>query len=75
MSLEVPVAIALALIVGLVALGLERIVCHVLRKRNERNEIKEHIAALGFITETLGGAMVELVERVEKLESERDTEE
>ena len=74
MSLVVP-AIALALIVGLTALGLDRIVCHVLRKRRERNEIKEHIAILGFITETLGEAMVELVERVEKLEDERDTEE
>lgn len=68
-------AIAVSLIAGLAILGVDRIVCHVLRKRHERNEIKEHIAILGFITETLGGAMVELVERVEKLEAERDTEE
>lgn len=68
-------AIAVASIIGLAALGVDRIVCHVLRKRNERNEVKEHIAILGFITETLGGAMVELVERVEKLEAERDAEE
>ena len=74
MSLVVP-AIAVALIIGLAALGVDRIVCHVLRKRHERNEVKEHIAILGFITESLGEAMVDLVERVEKLEAERDTEE
>lgn len=74
MSLVVRV-IEVSLIAGLAILGVDRIVCHVLRKRHERNEIKEHIAILGFITETLGGAMVELVERVEKLEAERDTEE
>jgi hypothetical protein len=74
MSLVVP-AIAVALIIGLAALGVDRIVCHVLRKRHERNEVKEHIAILGFIAESLGEAMVELVERVEKLEAERDTEE
>lgn len=68
-------AIAVSLIAGLAILGVNRIVCHVIRKRRERNEIKEHIAILGFITETLGGAMVELVERVEKLEAERDAEE
>lgn len=74
MSLVVP-AIAVALIIGLAALGVDRIVCHVLRKRHERNEVKEHIAILGFIAESLGEAMVDLVERVEKLEAERDTEE
>lgn len=68
-------AIAVASIIGLAALGLDRIVCHVIRKRHERNEAKEHIAILGFITESLGEAMVDLVERVEKLEAERDTEE
>lgn len=74
MSLVVP-GIAVALIMGLAVLGVDRVVCHVLRKRNERNEVKEHIAILGFIAETLGEAMVDLVERVEKLEAERDTEE
>ena len=62
------IATIVALIL-LAAVGLDRIVCHVIRRKQDRSKIKRSIAILGETSTDLAEGMLELLERVEKLES------
>ena len=62
------IATIVALIL-LAAVGLDRIVCHVIRRKQDRDKIERSIAILGQTSTDLAEGMLELLERVEKLES------
>lgn len=61
------IAIVVALIL-LAAVGLDRIVCHVIRRKQDRTKIERSIAILGQTSTDLAEGMIEIVERIEKLE-------
>ena len=62
------IATVVALIL-LAAVGLDRIVCHVIKRKQYRTKIERSIAILGQTSTDLAEGMLELLERVEKLES------
>ena len=62
------IATIVALIL-LAAVGLDRIVCHVIRRKQYRDKIERSICILGQTSADLAEGMLELLERVEKLES------
>ena len=62
------IATIVALIL-LAAVGLDRIVCHVIKRKQDQTKIKRSIAILGETSTDLAEGMIELLERVEKLES------
>ena len=62
------IATIVALIL-LAAVGLDRIVCHVIRRKQERTKIERSIAILGQTSTDLAEGMLELLERVEALEN------
>ena len=62
------IATIVALIL-LAAVGLDRIVCHVIRRKQYRDKIERSIAILGQTSTDRAEGMLELLERVEKLES------
>ena len=61
------IATIVALIL-LAAVGLDRIVCHVIRRKQDRDKIERSIAILGQTSTDLAEGMIELLERIEKLE-------
>lgn len=65
------IAIIVALIL-LAAVGLDRIVCHVIRRKQERSKIERSIAILGQTSTDLAEGMIELLERVEALENKSE---
>ena len=62
------IATIVALIL-LAAVGLDRIVCHVIRRKQDRDKIERSIAILGQTSTDLAEGMLELLERVEALEN------
>lgn len=62
------IATIVALIL-LAAVGLDRIVCHVIRRKQDRDNIERSIAILGQTSTDLAEGMLELLERVEDLEN------
>lgn len=62
------IATIVALIL-LAAVGLDRIVCHVIKRKQDQTKIKRSIAILGETSTDLAEGMLDLLERVEKLES------
>ena len=62
------IATIVALIL-LAAVGLDRIVCHVIRRKQDRDKIERSIAILGQTSADLAEGMIEIVERVEALEN------
>ena len=61
------IATIVALIL-LAAVGLDRIVCHVIRHKQDRSKFERSIAILGQTSTDLAEGMIEIVERIEKLE-------
>lgn len=62
------IATIVALIL-LAAVGLDRIVCHVIRRKQDQTKIKRSIAILGETSTDLAEGMLELLERVEAIEN------
>lgn len=62
------IATIVALIL-LAAVGLDRIVCHVIRRKQDRLKIERSIAILGQTSTDLAEGMIELLERVEAIEN------
>ena len=65
----------IATIVALIllsAVGLDRIVCHVIRRKQDRTKIERSIAILGQTSTDLAEGMLELLERVEALENKSE---
>lgn len=62
------IATIVALIL-LAAVVLDRIVCHVIRRKQDRDKIERSIAILGQTSTDLAEGMLELLERVEALEN------
>lgn len=62
------IATIVALIL-LAAVGLDRIVCHVIKRKQDQTKIKRSIAILGETSTDLAEGMLELLERVEALEN------
>lgn len=65
------IATIVALIL-LAAVGLDRIVCHVIRRKQDRTKIERSIAILGQSSADLAEGMIEIVERVEALENKSE---
>lgn len=65
------IATIVALIL-LAAVGLDRIVCHVIRRKQDQTKIKRSIAILGETSTDLAEGMLELLERVEALENKSE---
>lgn len=61
------IATIVALIL-LAAVGLDRIVCHVIRRKQYRDKVERSIVILGQTSADLAEGMIEIVERIEKLE-------
>lgn len=61
------IATVVALIL-LAAVGLDRIVCHVIRRKQYRDKVERSIVILGQTSADLAEGMIEIVERIEKLE-------
>lgn len=62
------IATIVALIL-LAAVGLDRIVCHVIRRKQYRDWVERSIDILGKTSADLAEGMIEIVERVEALEN------
>lgn len=62
------IATIVALIL-LAAVGLDRIVCHVIRRKQYRDKVERSIVILGQTSADLAEGMLELLERVEALEN------
>ncbi len=62
------IATIVALIL-LAAVGLDRIVCHVIKRKQDQTKIKRSIAILGETSTDLAEGMLELLERVEAIEN------
>lgn len=62
------IATIVALIL-LAAVGLNRIVCHVIRRKQYHTKIERSIEILGKTSADLAEGMIEIVERVEALEN------
>lgn len=62
------IATIVALIL-LAAVGLDRIVCHVIRRKQYRDWVERSIEILGKTSADLAEGMIEIVERVEALEN------
>lgn len=65
------IATIVALIL-LAAVGLDRIVCHVIRRKQDRDKIERSIAILGQTSTDLAEGMLELLECVEALENKSE---
>lgn len=65
------IATVVALIL-MAAVGLDRIVCHVIRRKQDRSKIERSIAILGQTSTDLAEGMIELLERVEALENKSE---
>ena len=62
------IATIVALIL-LAAVGLDRIVCHVIRRKQDLDKVERSIVILGQTSADLAEGMIEIVERVEALEN------
>lgn len=62
------IATIVALIL-LAAVGLDRLVCHVIRRKQYRDWVGRSIEILGKTSADLAEGMIEIVERVEALEN------
>lgn len=62
------IATIVALIL-LAAVGLDRIVCHVIRRKQYRDWVDRSIEILGNTSADLAEGMIEIVERVEDMEN------
>lgn len=62
------IATIVALIL-LAAVGLDRIVCHVIKRKQDRDKVERSIVILGQTSADLAEGMIEIVERVEALEN------
>lgn len=62
------IATIVALIL-LAAVGLDRIVCHVIKRKQDQTRIERSIAILGQTSTDLVEGMIEILERVEAIEN------
>lgn len=69
MLLDVFLIATIVALILLAAVGLDRIVCHVIRRKQDQTKIKRSIAILGETSTDLAEGMLELLERVEALEN------
>ena len=65
------IATIVALIL-LAAVGLDRIVCHVIKRKQDRDWVERSIAILGQTSTDLAEGMLEILERVEALENKSE---
>ncbi len=70
--LDVFLIATIVAIILLAAVGLDRIVCHVIRRKQYRTKIERSIAILGQTSTDLAEGMLELLERVEALENKSE---
>ena len=70
--LDVFLIATIVAIILLAAVGLDRIVCHVIRRKQDRLKIERSIAILGQTSTDLAESMLELLERVEALENKSE---
>ena len=66
--LDVFLIAAIVALILLAAVGLDRIVCHVIRRKQDHSKIERSIAILGQSSADLAEGMIEIVERIEKIE-------
>ena len=67
--LDVFLITTIVALILLAAVGLDRIVCHVIRRKQDQTKIKRSIAILGETSTDLAEGMLELLERVEAIEN------
>ena len=67
--LDVFLIAAIVALILFAAAVLDRIVCHVIRHKQDRTKIERSIAILGQTSTDLAEGMIELLERVETLEN------
>ena len=67
--LDVFLIAAIVALILLAAVGLDRIVCHVIRRNQYRDKVERSIVILGQTSADLAEGMIEIVERVEALEN------
>lgn len=67
--LEVFLIATIVALILLAAVGLDRIVCHVIKRKQDQTKIKRSIAILGETSTDLAEGMLELLERVEAIEN------
>lgn len=70
--LDVFLIATIVAIILLAAVGLDRIVCHVIRRKQDRAKIERSIAILGQTSTDMAEGMIELLERVEALENKSE---
>lgn len=70
--LDVFLIAAIVALILLAAVGLDRIVCHVIRQKQDRDKIERSIEILGKTSADLAEGMIEIVERVEALENKSE---
>lgn len=70
--LDVFLIATIVALVLLAAVGLDRIVCHVIRRKQDRLKIECSIAILGQTSTDLAEGMIELLKRVEDLENKSE---
>lgn len=66
--LDVFLIATIVTLILLAAVGLDRIVCHVIRRKQDHTKIERSIEILGKTSADLAEGMIEIVERIEKLE-------
>lgn len=67
--LDVLLIATIVALILLAAVGLDRIVCHVIRRKQYRDWVERSIEILGKTSADLAEGMIEIVERVEALEN------
>ena len=67
--LDVFLIAAIVALILLAAVGLYRIVCHVIRRNQYRDKVERSIVILGQTSADLAEGMIEIVERAEALEN------
>ena len=70
--LDVFLIATIAALILLAAVVLDRIVCHVIKRKQDRTKIECSIAILGQTSTDLAEGMLELLERVEALENKSE---
>ena len=69
MLLDVFLIATIVALILLAAVGLDRIVCHVIKRKQDQTKIKRSIAILGETSTDMAEGMLELLERVEAIEN------
>ena len=67
--LDVSLIATIVALILLAAVGLDRIVCHVIKRKQDQTKIKRSIAILGETSTDLAEGMLELLERIKTIEN------